>query len=82
MKRAAPRVPAAPAPRAPRVPAAPAPRAPRRRPAAAATAPAAPRRAVVILPGLGNNAADYAPLAALLAQEPYNLHVEVAAVAR
>jgi hypothetical protein len=69
---------------APRAPAAPAPCAPRRRPAAAAAAaaPAAPRRAVVVLPGLGNNAADYAPLAALLAQDPYNLHVEVAAIAR
>ncbi|PSC73077.1 alpha beta-hydrolase [Micractinium conductrix] len=56
---------------------------PRRAAAVATTdgAPAAaPSRAVVILPGLGNNAKDYAPLAGLLAER--GLHVEVAPVAR
>jgi alpha-beta hydrolase superfamily lysophospholipase len=40
-----------------------------------------PDRAVVILPGLGNNAADYAPLAATL-QAIHGLHVEAAPVTR
>ncbi|KAL4517201.1 hypothetical protein Ndes2437B_g06808 [Nannochloris sp. 'desiccata'] len=43
-------------------------------------AASSPERAVIILPGLGNNAADYSNLAAQL--QTQNLHVEVAPVAR
>jgi pimeloyl-ACP methyl ester carboxylesterase len=43
-------------------------------------AASSPERAVIILPGLGNNAADYTNLAAQLTEQ--NLHVEIAPVAR
>lgn len=52
-----------------------------RRIRASAEASSAPDRAVVILPGLGNNAADYAALAAQLRAQ-HRLHTEVAPVAR
>lgn len=42
---------------------------------------ASPDRAVIILPGLGNNAADYDNLAEILRTD-HNLHVEVAPVSR
>lgn len=42
--------------------------------------PARPSRGVILLPGLGNNDADYAELAALLRQQ--GLAVEVAQVSR
>lgn len=48
--------------------------------AAAGTPAAQPQRAVVILPGLGNNAKDYTALSSQLASR--QLHVEVASVAR
>ena len=51
------------------------------RASSASASAAAPRRAVVVLPGLGNNAADYGKLQIRL-QEGYGLHVEVAPVAR
>lgn len=38
-------------------------------------------RAVVVLPGLGNNAGDYGKLSTQL-QESYGVHVEVANVSR
>ena len=40
----------------------------------------AKQRAVVLLPGLGNNSQDYAPMADTLQQR--GLHVQTAAVAR
>jgi hypothetical protein len=48
---------------------------------ATASGGATPERAVIILPGLGNNAADYNILAAQL-EILENLHVEIAPVAR